>query len=238
VVENENEADVGEGVGSAGALVTLAALKEDAEVAAYLAEADRVLAVLGFTEHGAKHAAMVAERARAMISALGYKERRAELAAVAGHLHDIGNVVNRHNHEALSAVLAKDILRRLGMGVTETLQVMTAIGNHDEGSGEPASVISAALTIADKSDVRRDRVRNPSMISFDIHDRVNYAVKSSELQVDGEAKVITLKLEIDTSISQVMEYFETFLSRMIMCRRAARRLGCNFGLIINDVQML
>jgi metal-dependent HD superfamily phosphatase/phosphodiesterase len=207
VVENEKEEDAGEDAGSVGTPVTLAALKEDAEVAAYLAEADRVLAVLGFTEHGAKHAAMVAERARAIISALGYKERRAELAAVAGH-------------------------------VTETLQVMTAIGNHDEGSGEPASVISAALTIADKSDVRRDRVRNPSMISFDIHDRVNYAAKRSGLRVDGEAKVITLKLEIDTSISQVMEYFETFLSRMIMCRRAARRLGCNFGLIINDVQML
>jgi metal-dependent HD superfamily phosphatase/phosphodiesterase len=218
--------------------VTLATLKADAEVAAYLAETDRVLGVLGFTEHGAKHAALVAERARAIVSALGHKERRAELAAIAAHLHDIGNVVNRHNHEAISAILARGILVRLGMDVTEVLQVMTAIGNHDEGSGVPASVISAALTIADKSDVRRDRVRNPSMVSFDIHDRVNYAVKSSKLEVDAEAKIITLRLEIDTSISQVMEYFETFLSRMIMCRRAARRLGCNFGLVINDVQML
>lgn len=218
--------------------VTLATLKADAEVAAYLTETDRVLGVLGFTEHGAKHAALVAERARAMVSALGYDERHAELAAVAAHLHDIGNVVNRHNHEAISAILARGILGRLGMDVAEVLQVMTAIGNHDEGSGAPASVITAALTIADKSDVRRDRVRNPSMVSFDIHDRVNYAVKSSKLEVDAAAKTITLRLEIDTSISQVMEYFETFLSRMIMCRRAARRLGCNFGLVINDVQML
>ncbi len=216
----------------------MAALREDAEVAAYLAEADRVLAVLGYTEHGARHAALVAERARAMISALAHKGRRAELAAIAGYLHDIGNVVNRDGHEASSALLAHGILLRLGMDVGERLQVMTAIGNHDESSGVPASAITAALTLADKSDVRRDRVRNPSMISFDIHDRVNYAAKRSELEVDGENKVITLTLEIDTSISQVMEYFETFLTRMVMCRRAARRLGCNFGLVINGLRML
>jgi len=235
----ETETGAGtEGGGAERRWVTVATLKADAEVAAYLAEADRVLAVLGFTEHGAKHANLVAERASAIMAALGYKDRRAELAAVAGHLHDIGNVVNRNNHESLSALLAHDILTRLGMDVAEKLQVMTAIGNHDESSGVPASAISAALTIADKSDLRRDRVRNPSMISFDIHDRVNYAAKRSELEADGDAKTITLKLEIDTSISQVMEYFETFLSRMIMCRRAARRLGCDFGLIINDVQML
>ncbi len=236
----EPETETGTEVGAGGRRrpVTLATLKANAEVTAYLAEADRVLAVLGFTEHGARHATLVAERARAIVAALGYKDRRAELAAIAGHLHDIGNVVNRHDHESLSALLAHDILTRLGMEVGETLQVMTAIGNHDEGSGVPASVISAALAIADKSDVRRDRVRNPSMISFDIHDRVNYAAKHSELDVDGDAKTITLKLEIDTSISQVMEYFETFLSRMIMCRRAARRLGCDFGLVINGVRML
>lgn len=221
----------------AGAL-TLAALRADAEVATYIGEADRVLAVLGYTEHGAKHAAVAAERARYILSALGYKERRAELAAVAGYLHDVGNVINRRNHEAYSALLARDILARRGMDVTEILQIMTAIGNHDEDSGEPVDAISAALTLADKSDVRRDRVRNPSMISFDIHDRVNYAAKGGDVEVDAEAKVITLKLEIDTTISQVMEYFETFLSRMILCRRAARRLGCNFSLIINGVQML
>jgi len=218
--------------------VTLASLRADPEVAAYIGEADRVLAVLGYTEHGERHAAVVAERARHILSELGYKERRAELAAVAGYLHDVGNVVNRHNHEESSAFLAHDILMRRGMDVIEILQVVTAIGNHDEGSGEPVDAASAALALADKSDVRRDRVRNPSMISFDIHDRVNYAAKSGDVDVDAEAKVITLKLEIDTTISQVMEYFETFLSRMILCRKAARRLGCNFGLIINDVQML
>ncbi len=238
MAESEKAEVAGNAARSDAPSVTLATLKADAEVAAYLTETDRVLGVLGFTEHGAKHAALVAERARAIVAALGYNERRAELAAIAAHVHDIGNVVNRHNHEAISAILARGILARLGMDVAEVLQVMTAIGNHDEGSGVPASVITAALTIADKSDVRRDRVRNPSMVSFDIHDRVNYAVKSSELEVDAAAKTITLRLEIDTSISQVMEYFETFLSRMIMCRRAARLLGCNFGLVINDVQML
>jgi metal-dependent HD superfamily phosphatase/phosphodiesterase len=234
----ENEKATGGAPGSNAGAVTLASLQADAEVATYIGEADRVLAVLGFTEHGERHATVVAERARYIMSALGYKERRAELAAVAGYLHDVGNVVNRRNHEAISALMARDILARRGMDVTEILQIMTAIGNHDEGSGEPVDAISAALALGDKSDVRRDRVRNPSMISFDIHDRVNYAAKSGDVEVDADAKVITLRLEIDTSISQVMEYFETFLSRMILCRRAARRLGCNFGLIINGVQML
>ena len=234
----KNEKGTGGAPGSDAGALTLAALQADAEVATYIGEADRVLAVLGYTEHGAKHATVVAERARYIISALGYKERRAELAAVAGYLHDVGNVINRRNHEAYSALLARDILARSGMDVTEILQIMTAIGNHDEDSGEPVDAISAALALADKSDVRRDRVRNPSMISFDIHDRVNYAAKGGDVEVDAEAKVITLKLEIDTTISQVMEYFETFLSRMILCRRAARRLGCNFSLIINGVRML
>lgn len=218
--------------------VTLEVLRADPDIPAYLAEADSVLAVLGYTEHGDVHATRVAERGREIVRALGYKERRAELAAVAGYLHDIGNLVNRADHEAYSALLSRPLLERLGMPLEEILPIMTAIGNHDEGSGEPVSVISAALTLADKSDVRRDRVRNPSMISFDIHDRVNYAAKQSALEVDAEAKIITLRLEIDTAISQVMEYFETFLTRMIMCRRAARRLGCNFSLVINGVEML
>jgi metal-dependent HD superfamily phosphatase/phosphodiesterase len=170
--------------------------------------------------------------------ALGYKPRRAELAAVAGYLHDIGNGVSREHHEVISAVLSRHILERLGMDLTEIPAVLAAIGNHDEGSGEPVSAISAALTLADKSDVRSDRVRNPSMISFDIHDRVNYAARESALEVDAGARVITLKLVIDTEISQVMEYFETFLDRMTMCRRAARHLGCAFGLVINDMRML
>ena len=218
--------------------VTLATLRADPRVAAYIAEADRVLAVLGFTEHGEMHASLVASRGGMLIAALGFKSRRAELAEVAGYLHDVGNVVSRAKHEGFSALLTHDILLALGMDLAEVLAVVAAIGNQDETSGEPVSAICAALTLADKSDVRRDRVRNPSMISFDIHDRVNYAAMHSDLSVDAEAKVITLKLEIDTAISQVMEYFETFLSRMIMCRRAAQHLGCNFSLIINDVRML
>ncbi len=218
--------------------MTLETLRGDAEIAAHLAEADRVLAVLGFTEHGERHAMVVATRAREVMNALGYKERRAELAAVAGYLHDIGNIVNRGKHEAFSALMSYPIVSRLGMPVAEALQVVAAIGNHDEGSGEPVSAICAALTLADKSDVRRDRVRNPSMISFDIHDRVNYAATRNELEVDAEAKVITLKLEVDTGISQVMEYFETFLSRIIMCRRAAQHLGCNFSFVINGTRLM
>lgn len=231
---NEKESAPAEG----RARVTIATLRADPVTQAYIAEADRVLAVLGFTEHGEKHANLVAERAGFIIRRLGFKKRRVELAEIAGYLHDIGNVVNREGHEAISAILSHQILTGLGVDVAEALQVMAAIGNHDEKSGEPVSALSAALTLADKSDVRRDRVRNPSMVSFDIHDRVNYAVVHSELDVDAEQKVITLRLEIDTAISQVMEYFETFLTRMIMCRRAAQHLGCNFGLVINGVRML
>ena len=218
--------------------VTLDTLKGDAETAAYIAEADRVLAVLGYTEHGERHSIIVATRARDVLTTLGYKERRAELAAVAGYLHDIGNLVSREYHEAISALLSRHILARLRMDGIEIPAVMAAIGSHDEGLGEPVSAISAALTLADKSDVRRDRVRNPSMASFDIHDRVNYATVKTALDVESQAKVITLSLEIDTEISQVMEYFEIFLVRMTMCRRAARHLGCTFGLVINDTRML
>lgn len=232
-----NERDNHDGV-PAGKLVTVADVKADAEVAAYIAEADRVLAVLGYTEHGDRHAAEVSARARALLAALGYKERRCELAAIAGYLHDIGNVVNRQYHEIVSATLSRHILDRLGMDPLETVQVLAAIGNHDEGSGEPVSAIGAAVILGDKSDARRNRVRNPSMISFDIHDRVNYAAVDSGLEVDAGEKAITLKLTIDTDISQVMEYFETFLARMTMCRRAAHHLGCSFSLYINETRML
>jgi hypothetical protein len=223
---------------AAAGVVTLATLQADAATASYIAEADRVLAVLGYTEHGERHATLVATRARDILLALGFKERRAELAAVAGYIHDIGNLVSRERHEITSALLSRHLLERLGMDAAETAAVMAAIGNHDEGAGEPVSAIAAALALADKSDARRDRVRNPSMISFDIHDRVNYAAVHSTLEVDAEAKAITLRITIDTEISQVMEYFETFLSRMTMCRRAARHLGCTFGLFINDIRML
>lgn len=218
--------------------VTLDVVQGDDEVRALIEEADRVLSVLGFTEHGVKHATVVATRAQELLKALGYKARRVELAGIAGYLHDVGNVVARPNHEYLSALLAREILVRLAMPYAEIAQVMAAIGNHDEHTGEPVSALAAALTLADKSDVRRDRVRNPSMVSFDIHDRVNYAATQSHIGVDAAAKTINLVLDIDTAISRVMEYFEIFVSRMAMCRRAARHLGCDFGLFINDVRML
>lgn len=218
--------------------VTLKDVASDPATRAYIEEADRVLSVLGYTEHGLKHASITAARAKAIVEELGYKERRAELAAIAGFLHDIGNVVNRQMHEIVGATLAADILRSLGMDAVEIGPIMSAVGNHDEGSGEPVSALTAALTLADKSDVRRDRVRNPSMVSFDIHDRVNYAVMDTDLSVDDKSKTITLKLKIDTGISGVMDYFEIFIVRMVMCRKASQFLGCGFKLIINDVEML
>ncbi len=218
--------------------VTLKDVASDPAAQAYIEEADRVLSVLGYTEHGPKHASIAAARARMILEALGYKERRVELAAIAGFLHDIGNVVNRQMHEIIGANMAADVLRSLGMDATEIGPIMSAVGNHDEGSGEPVSPLTAALTIADKSDVRRDRVRNPSMVSFDIHDRVNYAVIDTDLLVDDKKKTITLVLKIDTGISGVMDYFEIFITRMVMCRKASQFLRCEFKLIINDVEML
>jgi metal-dependent HD superfamily phosphatase/phosphodiesterase len=217
--------------------VTLKEVASDPVARAYIEEADRVLSVLGFTEHGIKHSTIVSTRAKTILLKLGYKERRAELAAIAGFLHDIGNVVNRHNHEIIGATIAADVLRGLGMDATEIGPIMTAVGNHDEGSGEPVSALTAGLTLADKSDVRRDRVRNRSMVSFDIHDRVNYAVMGNELAVDSEGKEVSLALKIDSSISGVMDYFEIFIGRMVMCRKAAQHLGCGFKLLINDVEM-
>ncbi|MCP4229613.1 MAG: HD domain-containing protein [bacterium] len=218
--------------------VTLKDVASDPVARAYIEEADRVLSVLGFTEHGIKHSTIVSARAKTVLLKLGYKERRAELAAIAGFLHDIGNVVNRYNHEIVGATIAADVLRSLGMDAIEIAPIMTAVGNHDEGSGEPVSALTAGLTLADKSDVRRDRVRNRSMVSFDIHDRVNFAVMGNELVVDPDGKIISLALKIDNSISGVMDYFEIFIGRMVMCRKAAQHLGCGFKLLINDVEML
>jgi hypothetical protein len=211
---------------------------KDPEVAALVAEADRQLAVLGYTEHGPRHARLVAKNARAVLVALGAEERSTELAAIAGYLHDIGNVVNRERHERTSALLARDILLRRGMDYGETAQIMAAIGNHDENSGNPVSDVSAALILADKADVHKSRVRNPAFIKFDIHDRVNYAVKHSALTVRSEDRSIRFDLTVDTSVSSVMEYFEIFLSRMVISRRAANFLKCRFELVINDTRLV
>ena len=219
-------------------MLTFKDIVKDPEVVVLVAEADRQLAVLGYTEHGPRHARLVAKNARAVLVALQAEERLTEMAAIAGYLHDIGNVVNRERHERTSALLARDILLRCGMDYREAAQVMAAIGNHDENSGNPVSDVSAALILADKADVHKSRVRNPEFIKFDIHDRVNYAVKHSALTVRGETRSIIFDLTIDTNISPVMEYFEIFLSRMVISRRAADFLKCHFELVINGTRLV
>ncbi len=219
-------------------MVTLKEVTKDPEVIALIGEADRQLETLGYTEHGQRHARLVAKNAKGVLAALDYGERLCELAAIAGYLHDIGNVVNRDQHERTSAIIARQILLRLGMDYIETARVMAAIGNHHEEGGNPVSEISAALILADKADVHRSRVRNPDFITFDIHDRVNYAVKKSGLTMHKEERRITFDLAIDTSIAPVMEYFEIFLSRMIISRRAADFLKCRFELVINGTRLV
>ena len=219
-------------------MLTFKDVVKDPEVIALVAEADQQLAVLGYTEHGPRHARLVAKYARGVLVALGADERATELAAIAGYLHDVGNVVNRERHERTSALLARDILLRCGMDYREAAQIMAAIGNHDEQSGNPVSDVSAALILADKADVHKSRVRNPAFIKFDIHDRVNYAVKHSALTVRSEDRSIRLDLTVDTSVSAVMEYFEIFLSRMVISRRAADFLKCHFELVINGTRLV
>ncbi|MBI3287015.1 MAG: HD domain-containing protein [Chloroflexi bacterium] len=214
--------------------VTAAEVRGDPEVSALLEAANHQLKAKGFTEHGQRHASLVGNIAHNILLRLGYPQRTAELAEIAGFLHDIGNAIHREGHAQSGALIARDVLRRLGMDPAESAAIMGAIGNHEEERGDPLSEISAALIIADKSDVHRSRVQNPDKLSFDIHDRVNYAATRSFVRVDGEKKTITLELDVDTQISQVMEYFEIFTSRMLMTRRATRFLNCEFALIIND----
>jgi hypothetical protein len=218
--------------------VGLDTVKTDPYIIAYIRRADEQMAVLGYTEHGERHAALVSRIAYNILSRLGYPERSAELGAIAGYLHDTGNLVHRKGHPMVSAVLAMTELRQMRMDPGELAIVLGAIGNHEEDQGDPVSEVSAAVIIADKSDVHRSRVRNPNTLAFDIHDRVNYAAQRSFVRVDDSHKTIALELDIDTSISQVMEYFEIFLSRMLISRRAANYLGCNFELIINKVKLL
>lgn len=223
---------------SLGGTVTLEDVKRDREVDAYVTKADEYTRVIGYTEHGVRHANLVASIAGNVLRRLGSDERAIQLAAIAGYLHDIGNMVGRVSHEHTGAILASRILTRLGMEPVEMAIIMGAIGNHEEQTGEPVSDVGAALIISDKSDVHRTRVRNPDPATFDMHDRVNYAVERSFLRVDGVAKTVRLELGIDTRLSQVMEYFEIFLPRMVMCRRAAKLLGCEFKLQINGTKLL
>lgn len=221
------------------ALVTLDTVKRNAELEAYIVRGNEYLGVIGYTDHGLRHANLVASISRNILLRLGFPEREAELAGIGGYLHDIGNVVSRWGHGQSGAIIAWQVLRNLGMAPDELAAVVGAIGGHDpEGVAGPVHNVAAAVTLGDKSDVHRSRVRNPDRTTFDIHDRVNYAVERSFVRVDEPCRTITLELTIDTSISPVMDYFEIFLTRMVMCRRAASFLGCAFELAINEVRLL
>lgn len=207
-------------------------------VKSFIETGNQHLGAMGFTEHSFRHAGLVANISSNILERLGYPQRDSELVAIAGYLHDIGNVITRYNHGQSGAYLALQILKEQGMPWDEIAVILAAIGNHEEEYGQPVNNIAAALILADKSDVHRSRVRNPDVVNFDIHDRVNYAAKHSFLRVESEHRVIALELEIDTEISGVMEYFEIFLTRMVMCRRAAAALNSSFSLVINDYKLL
>lgn len=217
--------------------LTLDDIKEDPVISAYISQADRVMDGLGFTEHGFRHANLTANIAFNVMSRLEYEPRLAILAAIGGYLHDIGNSISRWGHGQTGAVLIHQLLKER-MDPGELGLVMGAVGNHEEEDGMGAGEVASAVILADKADVHRSRVRKTDEIDFDIHDRVNYAAEQSFLRVDGAARSITLELVIDTAISHVMEYFEIFLGRMVMCRRAAERLQCSFHLDINGAKLL
>jgi uncharacterized protein len=207
-------------------------------VQTYVALADQFTGELGFTEHGFRHANLVGHIAYNILSRLGYEERLAELASVAGYLHDVGNVVSRQNHPQSSALIAMPLLAEMGLPLEDVGLVVGAIGNHEEELGRPVSPVSAAVNIADKSDVHRSRVRKAGQVVMDIHDRVNFAVRHSFVRVDAEQRTVTLELDIDTTVSDILEYFEIFLTRMMMCRRAAEGLDCKFRMTVNGSSLL
>lgn len=218
--------------------MTFQEIKNNEEINSYIRQADLSLAALGYTEHSFAHVTIVAEKAGYILETLGYSERTVELAKIAGYLHDIGNLVNRIDHSQSGAVMAFRILDHLKFPPDEIGQIISAIGNHDEGTGVPVSALAAALILADKSDVRRNRVRNQDAASFDIHDRVNYSVTKSELKINEAHTLIKLKLSVDTHYGSVMDYFEIFMQRMLLCRKAAEKLGLSFKLMINEQQLI
>ena len=208
-------------------------IKNNADIKTYIRKADESLVALGYTEHSFAHVGMVADRAGAILETMGYEPRAVELVRIAAWLHDIGNLVNRTDHSQSGAVMAFRILDRMNFPPEEIAAIVTAIGNHDEGTGVPVNVVSAALIIADKSDVRRSRVRSKDTVAHDIHDRVNYSVTDSRLEIDESRTAMVLNLTVDTQVSSIMEYFEIFMKRMLLCRKAAGKLGLEFQLIIN-----
>lgn len=219
-------------------MVTLEQIKQDREVLCYIEMANVHLGAMGYTDHSFRHVEIVSRKAGEIMTKLALPPRLAELAGIAGYLHDIGNVVSRYNHSQSGALLAATILTRLGMDCHELAQIIGAIGNHDEGEGEIVNDLTAALVLADKTDVHRSRVRNKDFATFDIHDRVNYAVEESELEIDELNRMIILHLTIDTKIVPVIEYFEIFMLRLMMCRRAADYINCQFSIIINNAKLL
>ncbi len=219
-------------------MITYKQIKDNETVNVYIEAANTSLAALGYTEHSYAHVTKVASVAGDILETLGYDARTVELAKIAGYMHDIGNVVNRVDHSQSGAIMAFRILDNIGMHPSEIARIISAIGNHDEGTGKPVNEISAALIIADKSDVRRSRVRNDDHATFDIHDRVNYSVYSSNLTLDKDAKKLSLCFEIDTAYGSVMDFFEIFHGRMIMCKNAAATLGLSFAITINNQSMM
>ncbi|HIX93209.1 MAG TPA: HD domain-containing protein [Firmicutes bacterium] len=219
-------------------MITIGQVKSSEAIRTYISKEDEALIALGYTEHSFTHVGKVSVTARNILLKLGYPERDAELAEIAGYLHDIGNIVNRTDHAQSGAVMAFRILDNMGADPADIATIITAIGNHDESTAVAVNPITAALILADKTDVRASRVRNNDIASFDIHDRVNYSVKRSELEISTEKKEIELKLQIDTSFCSVMDYFEIFLGRMILCRKAAERLGLRFRLSVNGQILL
>lgn len=219
-------------------MLTYEKITQNEAIKTYIVRADESLGALGFTEHSFAHVMHVAETAGYILQTMGYDQRTVELAKIAGYLHDIGNLVNRKDHSQSGAVMAWSILNDMGCDPAELATIVTAIGNHDEGTGVPVNAVAAAMILADKADVRRSRVRNNDLSTFDIHDRVNYSVKRSVLKINEEKTIVKLKLTIDTKFGSVMDYFEIFMQRMILCRKAAEKLGLQFKLIINEQQLV
>lgn len=219
-------------------MITLEDVMKNEEVQAFVNASQKQLKALGYTEHSNRHIGIVSKRTGEILQKLGFDERTIELGKIAGYLHDIGNCVNRVDHAHTGAILAYNILKEMGMSAEERTEIMMAIGNHDEGTGTAVSDISAALILADKSDVHRDRVVNTNMSTFDIHDRVNYAVTDANLEIDGDTRKVTLTLIIDTQICPVLDYFQIFMDRTMMSKYAAKYLNVWFELIINGIKLL
>ncbi len=219
-------------------MITALDVKNNEQIKTYIEKADESLLSLGYTEHSYAHVTRTAHFAQKILTDLCYDSRTCELAWIAGYMHDIGNVINRIDHAQSGAVMAFRILDKMGMDAAEIATVCSAIGNHDESTAYPVNAVAAALILSDKTDVRRTRVRNESHLAYDIHDRVNYAVQKAVTMLDVEEKTVTLNLTIDTEISPLMDYFEIFLDRMLLCRKSAKKLGLSFKLIINEQNLL